>query len=75
MTYEQAIVELERVVDRLQKPDIPLDEAVALYRRGTDLAALAESLLSTAELQVQQLSQSVRERFSEYDAFEDGELG
>lgn len=71
LRFEQALSELERVVERLQRPEIPLDEAVALFRRGTELAQMTEELLSAAELQVQQLSQAVRERFVEYAA--DGE--
>jgi exodeoxyribonuclease VII small subunit len=65
-TFEQALAELESVVERLQRPDIPLDEALALYRRGTELAAQSERLLSAAELQVQQLTRAVQERFEEY---------
>jgi exodeoxyribonuclease VII small subunit len=65
-TFEQALAELESVVERLQRPDLPLDEALALYRRGTELAARSESLLSAAELQVQQLTRAVQERFEEY---------
>lgn len=71
--FEQALAELEKVVERLQRPDIPLDEAVGLYRRGTELAQLTESLLSSAELQVQQLTNAVRERFAEYVADEASE--
>lgn len=66
--FEQALGEMEKVVERLQRPELPLDEAVALYRRGTELAELTESLLTEAELQVQQLSHAVRERFAEYAA-------
>jgi exodeoxyribonuclease VII small subunit len=66
LNFEQALSELEAVVERLQKPDVPLDEAVALYRRGTELAERGESLLGQAELQVQQLTQAVRERFADY---------
>jgi exodeoxyribonuclease VII small subunit len=66
--FEQALAELERIVERLQKPDLPLDEAVSLYRKGTELAQITESLLAQAELQVQQLTDAVRERFVEYAA-------
>jgi exodeoxyribonuclease VII small subunit len=66
LSFEQALAELEAVVERLQKPDVPLDEAVALYRRGTHLAQQSEQLLSGAELQVQQLTRAVQERFAEY---------
>jgi exodeoxyribonuclease VII small subunit len=70
-TFEQALAELESVVERLQRPDLPLDEALALYRRGTELAARSERLLSAAELQVQQLTRAVQERFEEYSLDQD----
>jgi exodeoxyribonuclease VII small subunit len=66
--FEQALADLEKIVERLQRPDLPLDEAVALYRQGTELAQLSECLLAQAELQVQQLTEAVRERFVEYAA-------
>ncbi|MBV9279467.1 MAG: exodeoxyribonuclease VII small subunit [Chloroflexi bacterium] len=71
LDFEQALAELEAVVERLQRPDIPLQEAVALYRRGTELAARSEALLSQAELQVQQLTRAVQERFAEYGALDE----
>jgi exodeoxyribonuclease VII small subunit len=69
--FEQSLAELEKVVERLQQPDVPLEEAIALYRRGTELAQRSEALLNQAELQVQELTQAVRERFVEYAAGED----
>ncbi|MDQ2743229.1 MAG: exodeoxyribonuclease VII small subunit, partial [Chloroflexota bacterium] len=30
------------MVEQLQRPDVPLDRAVALYRRGTELAQQSE---------------------------------
>lgn len=69
--FEQALADLERIVEKLQRPELPLDEAVALYRQGTELAQLTEGLLANAELQVQQLTDAVRERFAEYTTEED----
>jgi exodeoxyribonuclease VII small subunit len=66
MNFEQTLTELESVVEQLQRPDLPLERAVALYRRGTELAQASEELLSSAELQVQQLTEAVQERFAEY---------
>lgn len=71
LDFERALAELETVVERLQQADVPLEEAVALYRRGTELAERSEALLSSAELQVQQLSRAVQERFATY-AVENG---
>jgi exodeoxyribonuclease VII small subunit len=65
-TFEEALAELRTVVERLQRPDLPLAEAVDLYRRGTELAQYTEVLLSQAELQVQTLTSAVQERFAEY---------
>lgn len=64
--FETALKELEAVVEQLQRPDLPLENAVKLYRRGTELAQRSEEMLSSAELQVQQLTRAVQERFSEY---------
>ncbi|HZS93692.1 MAG TPA: exodeoxyribonuclease VII small subunit [Chloroflexota bacterium] len=72
-TFEQSLLELEKIVERLQRPDVPLDEAVALYRKGTELAQQSEAQLSQAELQVQQLTRAVQERFAEYAAEEEEE--
>ncbi|HEX8917320.1 MAG TPA: exodeoxyribonuclease VII small subunit [Chloroflexota bacterium] len=65
--FEKILAELEAVVERLQRPDLPLEEAIGLYRRGTDLAQRAETLLGSAEIQVQQLTKAVQERFAEYN--------
>lgn len=71
--FEQSLAELEKVVERLQQQNVPLEEAIALYRRGTELAQQSEALLSQAELQVQELTQAVRERFVDYAAEEEQE--
>ena len=72
-SFEQSLAELEKIVERLQRPDVPLDEAVALYRKGTELARKSDAQLSAAELQVQQLTRAVQERFAEYAAEDDEE--
>ncbi len=64
--FEKAIAELEALVERLQKPDLSLRDAIALYRRGTELAQSCEAALSEADLQVQQLTRAVHERFEGY---------
>jgi exodeoxyribonuclease VII small subunit len=66
LNFEQSLAELETVVKQLQRPELPLDRAVALYRRGTELAQQSEELLGAAELQVQKLTDAVQERFARY---------
>ncbi|MGH2443418.1 MAG: exodeoxyribonuclease VII small subunit [Chloroflexota bacterium] len=68
LSFEESLTELAAIVERLQRPDVPLEESVELYKRGTALAEQSELLLSQAELQVQELTHAVRERFAEYTA-------
>lgn len=56
LTFEQAFAELETIVSALESGDHPLEEALALYERGQNLARHCAGLLDRAELRVQQLS-------------------
>ena len=57
LSFEQAIGELESTVQRLEKGDLSLTEAIALYERGMHLVQHCNDALDTAELQVQELAQ------------------
>jgi len=56
MNYEQAMRELETVVDALESGEHSLDEILALFERGQELVRYCTDLLDKAELKVQQLS-------------------
>ncbi len=55
LSFEEAFGELEEVVQRLEAGNLPLDESIALFERGTRLAAYCGELLDRAELRVHQL--------------------
>jgi len=55
LTFEQAFAELEESVRTLERGDLPLEESLALYERGQELAAYCAKLLDEAELKVQQI--------------------
>lgn len=55
LTFEQAFQQLEDTVHRLEAGDLPLDEALALFERGTELAEVCDRLLNEAELRVRQI--------------------
>jgi len=38
-TFEQAQRELDEIVGRLERGDVPIDDAIALWHRGEDLAS------------------------------------
>ena len=48
MTFEQAMQELESVVNRLDSGDVPLDQSIALYERGAALKKRCEEELKRA---------------------------
>jgi exodeoxyribonuclease VII small subunit len=56
LTFEEALGELEAAVQRLEEGDLTLDEAVALYERGMDLARRCNDTLDAAELRVRELA-------------------
>lgn len=54
MNYETAFSQLESVLSRLERDDLPLEEALSLYERGSALAAHCSKQLEEAELRVRQ---------------------
>jgi exodeoxyribonuclease VII small subunit len=54
MTYENALEELEKIVDTLENQQPPLNEAMAFFERGQKLLQHCSSLLERAELRVRQ---------------------
>ena len=56
MTFEDAMRELERVVNDLDRGDVALDRSIALYERGAALKAHCERLLKAAEEKVAQIT-------------------
>ena len=56
LSYEQAFAELEAIVSALETEESSLEDALALFERGQDLAHYCAGLLDKAELKVQQLS-------------------
>lgn len=54
-SFETLFSELETVVDKLEAGDLTLDESLALFQRGMDLAKQCGVMLDSAELRVKEL--------------------
>ncbi len=52
MTFEEAMAELERVVNHLERGDVPLEDSIKLYERGAALKKRCETKLKEAEEKV-----------------------
>lgn len=57
-TYEQAISELDQIVNQLETGKAPLEKSVELYQRGVELTRYCESLLSKAENKIMILAEN-----------------
>jgi exodeoxyribonuclease VII small subunit len=55
LTFEQALAQLQTLVDELEPGDASLEESLARYEQGMKLAAYCNELLDKAELRVQEL--------------------
>ncbi len=52
ISFEQAMKELETVVDQLERGDVALDASISLYERGAALKKRCEDELKRAEEKV-----------------------
>lgn len=54
-TYEQALAELDRLVQAMESGQLPLDQLLDSYKRGAELLQLCRGRLDAVEQQVQVL--------------------
>lgn len=52
MSFEEAMRELESVVNKLERGDVALEESITLYERGAELKKRCEKKLKEAEEKV-----------------------
>ena len=55
-TFEQSLTRLEQIVKQMERGDVPLEQALALFEEGTGLVSSCTKLLDEAELKVVQLT-------------------
>ncbi|MBO6554150.1 MAG: exodeoxyribonuclease VII small subunit [Roseitalea sp.] len=55
LSFEKALEELEKIVDRLERGDVALEESIAIYERGEALRARCDTLLKAAELKIEKI--------------------
>jgi exodeoxyribonuclease VII small subunit len=51
--FEAALAELESLVERLERGDLPLDEALKTFERGVELTRHCQSSLKSAQQKVE----------------------
>jgi exodeoxyribonuclease VII small subunit len=53
LSYEQAREELVSIVQRLESGGVPLEESLALWERGEQLAAICQAWLDGAKAKIE----------------------
>jgi exodeoxyribonuclease VII small subunit len=61
-TIEEALKRLEAVADKLEDPELDLDEAVRLYEEGLRLYERCAKRLDAAELRITQLADALKQQ-------------
>ena len=50
--FEEAMLNLEEVVQKLETGDVPLEDAITLYKKGMELSSFCHEKLQDAEKQL-----------------------
>ena len=64
MKIEEDLKKLEEITTRLEKDDLPLDEAISLFEEGLALAASVKKGLEEARLRIEKAVEETKGTFS-----------
>ena len=73
-TFEQSMLRLEQIVRAMERGDVPLDEALKLFREGTELVRGCTKLLDEAQLQVNKILTDGQGNITEEVFVDDGDI-
>ncbi|HWJ76850.1 MAG TPA: exodeoxyribonuclease VII small subunit [Niallia sp.] len=54
-SFEEAMEELERLVEKLEEGDVPLEEAINTYKKGMELSKYCHEKLKNVEEQLAEI--------------------
>jgi exodeoxyribonuclease VII small subunit len=66
-SFEAALTELEELVGRMETGELPLQESLAVYKRGAELLAYCQAALKDAQQQVQVMERGLLQPFAADD--------
>jgi exodeoxyribonuclease VII small subunit len=55
LSFEEAMEHLEEIVEKLEEGDVPLEEAINIYKQGMELSKLCHDKLKNVESQLTQI--------------------
>lgn len=64
-TFENSLKELEEIVQQLESEDLPLEKAIALFEKGTQLSSTCNTTLGEAEKKIEVLLSQLEQKKEE----------
>ena len=55
-TLEESFKELDELIEKMQKEDLPLEESFGLYKRGIELVQYCSEKIKKVECDIQKLN-------------------
>ena len=55
LSFEQALIALEEVVQQLESGNVPLDQSISLYERGESLRKHCQARLDDAQARIERI--------------------
>jgi exodeoxyribonuclease VII small subunit len=65
MSFEEALKEMERIIEQLEGDDLTLSDALAHFERGVTLMRICDTHLTTAEGKLKELTKGENGEFIE----------
>jgi len=75
LSFEEGMVQLEQLVGRLSESELSLEESIALYEQGAQLAAQLEAQLAQQKKRIEMIDPDTAEIEAFREAFEGDENG
>jgi exodeoxyribonuclease VII small subunit len=58
LSFEEALIKLESIVEQLEDEDITLEDSVKLYEEGVKMSKFCTEILEKAELRIEQVNEA-----------------
>lgn len=66
LSFEEAVTQLNEIVEQLEQGDVPLEQAISIYKKGMELSKFCHEKLKNVEKQLTEIltEDGQTERFS-----------
>lgn len=65
MSFEQALTRLQDIVAQLEGGALTLEETIAVFRQGSELASRCQHLIADAELRITKLAEPAEDELTD----------